>query len=349
MASNVQLERSRFSKILMEEMFQIKAGETVAITVDSGSDLKTVAAMDEAATKAGAKTLVILLPQAEHDGQAGMDKWPAEALIAALCKVDVWIEAQSIVTLYSDIWETAMAENKKLRYLVIGETGIDSLMRTFAGFDIQSLKGLLIKVRDMVLNTKVIHITSENGTDVSFETELNYAFDFDDGDFSKPKFGTAPGYVNIVPKIGSMNGNIIFDFLMNVDVLNNDNHVEFVMKNGEIIEVKGNKEADKFRDYLESFDDHNMYKISHNMIGLNPGVRELTGNIVEDERIWGGADFGFGHTSPLDMPPNGQEAKSHFDGVVGKVSIFLDDVQIFDNGRVSHSDLKEMAAKLIGN
>jgi len=83
------------------------------------------------------------------------------------------------------------------------------------------------------------------------------------------------------------------------------------------------------------------------MFGLNPGVRKLTGNIVEDERIWGGVDFGFGHTSAMDMPPNGQEAKSHFDGIVEKASIFLDDVPIVKNGEVCHNDLKPLATKLI--
>ena len=48
--------------------------------------------------------------------------------------------------------------------------------------------------------TKRVRITSKNGTDVSYDINPDYAFDFDDGDFSKPKFCTAPGYVNIVPK-----------------------------------------------------------------------------------------------------------------------------------------------------
>ena len=343
MSVKYELIEERVSKIIMEEMFQVKTGETVAITADSGSNKKIIDALAEAAAAAGGLPLVMWIPKAVQDGQAGMKYWPAEALTAALCKVDVWVEAQSTIILYSDIWETAMAENKKLRYLIIGDSSIDALLRTFAGYDIQLLGKLLSKVRDMSKVAKKVRITSENGTDVSYEINPNYAFDYDDGDFSKPKFCTAPGYVNIVPKLGSMNGKIVFDVLMNVDVLNNDNHVEFVMKDGKIATVQGNQEADKFNDYLAAFDDPNMYKISHNMIGLNPGIRELSGDIVEDERIWGGVDFGFGHTSPIDMPPNGQVAKSHFDGVVAKVSIYLDDQQIVDDGNICHPDLIDLA------
>lgn len=122
------------------------------------------------------------------------------------------------------------------------------------------------------------------------------------------------------------------------------------MKHSEIVDVKGEKEAaEKFKIYLGSFNDPNMYKISHNMLGLNPKVTTLSGDVAEDERIWGGADFGFGHTSPMDMPPLGQVAKSHFDGVVTKVSVFLDDIQIFDNGVVCHPDLKPYTLNLLKN
>ncbi len=200
----------------------------------------------------------------------------------------------------------------------------------------------------MAMASKKVRITSSNGTDVSYETNLDYAFDIDDGDYSTPMFGTAPGYVNIVPKIGSMNGRIVFDVLMNAEVDNNGNQVAFVMKDGKIADVVGSKEAEKFKSFLATFNDPNMYKISHNMFGLNPGVRELSGDIVEDERIWGGVDFGFGHTSPIDMPPNGQVAKSHFDGVVAKTSIYLDNQKIVDDGVVCHPDLKELAEAVLG-
>ncbi len=87
------------------------------------------------------------VPQARGDGQVGMPDWPAKALTAALCEVDVWIEMQSAIILYSEIWETAMAKNKKLRYLILGTTGIESMVRTFTGFNIQLLGKLLRRIK----------------------------------------------------------------------------------------------------------------------------------------------------------------------------------------------------------
>lgn len=346
--SSKEIERAMVSKVIMESMFQVQPGETVAITADAGSDAKIIDAMAEAVTVLKGIPLIMWVPIGRGDAQIGMPDWPAEALTAALCTVDVWIEMTSMVMLYSDIWEVAMAKNKKLRYLVIGGCTVESMKRVFTGFDINVLGKFLHQVMDMTKAAKKVRITSPNGTDVSYEINLDYAFDIDSGDYSQPIFGTAPGYVNVVPKLGSMNGNIVFDVLMNADIYNNENRVEFVMREGEIAAILGNKEAENFKKFLASFEDPNMYKISHNMFGLNPGVRQLSGEIVEDERIWGGVDFGFGHTSPIDMPPNGQVAKSHFDGVVAQASIYLDDQQIVDDGKVCHPDLIELAQEVLG-
>ncbi|WP_424000102.1 hypothetical protein [Maribacter sp. IgM3_T14_3] len=339
----METKRARFSRILMEDMFQVQPGETIAITADLGTDRNTIDAMANAAINAGALPLVMYIPQAKKDGQAGMVDWPSEALTAALLKADVWIEANSVVILYSDIWETTMRDNKKLRYLIIAESTIDSLDRVFTGYEIADLKKLLEPLTNMAKKCNTVRITSKNGTNVSYDIDTNYTFDYDDGDFSKPKFGTAPGFVNIVPKLNSMNGRIVFDYLQHAVL---SDKVEFIMNDGVISEVKGEGAA-QFKEYLASFDDENMYKISHNMLGLNPKVHAITGELVEDERIWGGVDFGFGHTSAMDMPPMGQMAKSHFDGVIAKTSIYFDDIQITDDGEVCHEELRPLAESLL--
>ena len=337
------------AKLMIQKMFCVQEGETVTITGDSGSSRAFADALASATQEVGGKFLILWTPKASQDGQAGMQDWPVEALSAALCVTDVWIELQSTILLYSAIWEKAIQENKKLRYLILGDSSIESLARTFMGFDISKLHNFLDKVMQMTKMTNKIRITSANGTDVSYETDSNYMFDLDSGDYSRPIFGTAPGYVNIVPKLGSMQGKIVFDLLMNVDIFDKSEKVNFLMENGCIVKVEGGIEAEKFKTFLSSFNDENMYKISHNMLGFNPGIKEMRGEIVEDERVWGGVDFGFGHTSPIDMPPLGQPAKSHFDGVVANVSIYLDDIKIVNDGMVCHPDLVPLATELLND
>lgn len=347
--SSDQIEiQNRIAKVLIEDMFQVSQGETVAITVDDGSQMGMVKAFFDRVKRVDGLPMIIHIPIARGDGEVGMPDWPASPLTAALSHVDVWIEMNSIVLLYSAIWEAALRENKKLRYLVLGSSTPKSLERVFCGYDIKSLGQLLNGVMHMASATMVVRITSKNGTDVSYMTDASHALDIDDGDYSKPIFGTAPGYVNIVPKVGSMEGRIVFDELQNTEIYEKKEHLEFIMKDGKIHEVKGGEEAEGFKKYLASFDDSNMYKISHHMIGLNPNVKSLVGEIVEDERIWGGTDFGFGHTSPIDMPPSGQVAKSHFDGIIACTTIYFDNVKIIDDGVVCHPELMPFANALIG-
>lgn len=345
---NDQDRLERVADVLIKDMFQVKSGETVTITVDAGSHSDIADALFRKIVECGGLPMLIQIPVGRGDSEVGMPDWPARPLTAALCSADVWIEMNSVVLLYSTIWEKALAENKKLRYLILGHSTAKSLDRVLTGYDIGQLGMLLRGVMQLAKKTTKVRVTSKNGTDVSYLTDQNHALDIDDGDYSKPIFGTAPGYVNIVPKVGSMNGQIIFDELQNTNIFNSKEPLGFVMKDGKIDTVVGKEEAQQFKSYLASFNDPNMYKISHHMIGLNPSVRTLVGEIVEDERIWGGTDFGFGHTSPIDMPPHGQIAKSHFDGIIGQTTIYFDDVKIIDDGEVCHPELTKFAEDLIG-
>ena len=69
--------------------------------------------------------------------------------------------------------------------------------------------------------------------------------------------------------------------------------------------------------------------------------------------LWKTNEFGavlilvLDYTSPMDMPPLGQMAKSHFDGVVAKTTIYLDDEKIVDNGTVCHPSLKALADEIL--
>ena len=345
MPENTENKINKVADRLMFEMFQVKPGEVVAITADTGSDEQLVKALLNSAHKAGGKPLVLQFPKARDNAQAGIMDWPADALTAALSNVDVWLEVNEVFMLYSDIWETTMAKNKKLRFLTITGSSVDSLDRVFCNYDIPTMGKLLKNIKELIIDSQIVRVTTARGTDVSFEIEPKYIVDIDDGDFSKPKFSTAPGYVNIVPKPGTMKGRIVFDMIMHTD-LSDGGHVEFLMDRGRIIDFIGDK-SPAIKEYIEQFNEENMYKISHMMIGLNPGVRELSWEIVEDERIWGGVDFGFGHTSPIDMPPEGQPATSHFDGVMERASVYLDENCIIEKGVIARPDLKEFGDQLL--
>jgi leucyl aminopeptidase (aminopeptidase T) len=66
---------------------------------------------------------------------------------------------------------------------------------------------------------------------------------------------------------------------------------------------------------------------------------------VEDERIWGVTEWGFGHQG-IQFKANGVPAVSHLDGICLSSSVWQDGEQVLDSGRIVHRDLIELAARM---
>lgn len=74
--------------------------------------------------------------------------------------------------------------------------------------------------------------------------------------------------------------------------------------------------------------------MDHACYGFNPGVTRPSGRILEDERILGCMQFGVGATD--------YGSPAHTDGVVLDPSVWLDDVQIEEEGHYVHPELMEL-------
>jgi leucyl aminopeptidase (aminopeptidase T) len=114
--------------------------------------------------------------------------------------------------------------------------------------------------------------------------------------------------------------------------------VTLIFKEGIINEINGGYEAKVFEKWLSSFNDPNMYRLAHYSLGFNPGVTELTGRIVEDERLFGCIEFGIGSQGAQIMGKT-WSASTHTDGVVLMPSISLDGQLIEKDGKYVHQDL----------
>jgi Leucyl aminopeptidase (aminopeptidase T) len=83
-----------------------------------------------------------------------------------------------------------------------------------------------------------------------------------------------------------------------------------------------------------------MFRLAHISLGLNPGAR-LSGNVLEDERVWGCSEWGIGYISedltPGEVYPD--QAPSHCDGVCLNSTIVVDDREIFVDGNLVDEEL----------
>ena len=99
------------------------------------------------------------------------------------------------------------------------------------------------------------------------------------------------------------------------------------MERGYITRMEGGPEADRLREYLSSFGDHNCFNVAELGVGLNPNAR-LTGEMLEDEGVLGTIHIGIGTSHTL-----GGEivAPTHYDLLMWEPTIEVD-------GRVVQQD-----------
>ena len=324
---------------LLREIFAVQPGETVVITADEDSCTPVVDAVFDAAKALGAFPLVMRIATPAGVGKAADPGIPVDALSGAVCAADVWIEFNHQWLLYSTPFERAEAQNKKLRYMCLVDFNEELMVRTVGNVETEQVRAFMLRVTEMTKNAGQMRVTTPGGCDVSFEVDPTHYTACDCGDASKPGIHMLTGQINVVPRFGSVNGTIVFDGSVTPPFGRSpDQPIKLTIVDGIITAVEGGKDAKEFWDFLKSFDDPGMFKLAHIAYGFNPGAI-LTGNIVEDERVWGCTEWGIGYVSPFDAPPAGQQAKSHCDGICLNSSVWLDGVQIIDKGRITDLEL----------
>jgi len=345
MAQLYEYELGKAADSLIHGIFQLKPGETIIITADTESDERVVNATARSAFAAGAKPMVIWLPAPLGVGKAADSMLPVEALTGALSYADAWVEFNNQWLLYSTPFELAMKRNKKLRYLCLVGMNTDMMVRVISRVDPLLLSQFLKKVTAMTGQAKRMRITTPAGCDLSFEMEPQHLLSCDDGNASEPGIHMLGGQICFIPRFDSIEGTLVFDGSLVPPCGLLHEPVVLGVKQGRVTRITGGSQAAEFRSWLESFKDPNMFRLAHGCYAFNPGAK-LTGNILEDERVWGATEWGLGYLSNVDAPEGGINAKSHTDGICLNSSVWLDDNQIMDCGVVFESELAQLAAKL---
>ncbi|WP_324822145.1 aminopeptidase [Sinanaerobacter sp. ZZT-01] len=328
---------------LIFEIFAVKKGETVVVTADTMSDSDLLDAVSASVYKAGGFPMVIMIATPASVGKAADPDIPVEALTGALMGADVWIEFNHQWLLYSTPFERAMAGNPKLRYMCLVDFSKELLVRTVGNVETPQLQVFMNRVKELHEAGKQMRVTTPAGTDVTFELDPNHVVASDCGDASAPGMHMLTGQLNVVPKFGTVNGKIVFDGTVTPPFGKVPSQpIELTIKRGKIVKFEGGSEAAEYEKYLNSFNDEGMFKMAHIAYGFNPGAK-LTGNVVEDERVWGCTEWGIGYVSPMDAPPIGQDAKSHTDGICLNSTVYLDDNLIMKEGKIVDDELRELS------
>ena len=340
-----EYELGKAAKILCEDLFKLKPGETFVITADTECEKRVIDATATAAFACDAKPMVIYTASPLGVGKAADPMLPLESLTAALLKADAWVEFNNKWLLYSTPYDIAMKENKKLRHLCLVGMNVDMMVRNIGRVDYPNLEKFMKLVTKKTLSAKHMRITTPAGTDVEFNNEPGRKPIMELGYANTPGSHMMAGQIGWSPNFESINGTIVFDGSLVppiVGILKEP--VCLTIRKGEVVKIEGGKEATEYEKWLKSFNHPQMLKLAHVCYGFNPGAR-LTGDILEDERVWGGTEWGLGNVGAI-LVPGGISGPSHTDGICLNSSVWLDGVQIMDKGQLLDPELKKLAEKL---
>ena len=114
-----------------------------------------------------------------------------------------------------------------------------------------------------------------------------------------------------------------------------DKPVEIKIENGYITYIEDTEDGRKLKEYLESFDDLEMYCAAEFGIGLNTISKCRGASYIEDESAFGTFHIGFGRNLALGGSHN---ARGHFDLVTHNPTIIVDDKVIMKDGQGNSAD-----------
>ena len=341
MAEIYEYELGKAAGKLIKDSLDLKKNETFVITADTESNERVVNATARKAFEVGAKPMVLWLPSPLGVGKDADPMLPVDALTALLNEADAWVEFNNEWLLYSTPFERAMEENDKLRYLCLVGLDEDMMVRTIGRVDREELEEFMEKVASFTEKADHMRITTPAGTELEFDNHPDYPIDCDAGDASSPGMHFLAGQIAWSPDLETIEGKIVFDGSVDPPIGLLEDPIELTIEKGKVVEIKGGRDAAEFKQWLDSFDHPNMKKLAHISYGFNPGAR-LSGNILEDERVWGCTEWGLGYRPP----PDGIEAPSHTDGICLNSTVWLDDVKLLEKGSVVHPELEKYKEKL---
>ncbi len=346
MPVRLDLELAVAAGKVVRELTALKKGESLLVTVDSAGCWRVAEEIAKAGETLGAKVMVAYHSTPVGVGKAGEPYLP-DPLKAAIPETDVWIELNDQWLGYSTPYEKALVPPRRVRYLCLCGMNEERIVRCIGRVDLALQAEFQERLVDLTRRARKMRITTAAGTDVSFENSP-------DRPVISEMWAHAAGCRFLLGQIAwapieeSIQGAIAFDGSFYggapADFGRLSSPIVFHVRDGVCTEITGGSEAVFVRKWMTSLKDPNMYHEAHVCYGCNPGA-QASGVCVEDERIWGVTEWGFGHQG-IQFKANGVSAVSHLDGICLSSSVWQDGEQVLDSGRIVHRDLIELAARM---
>lgn len=270
------------------ELCKVTPGEVVAIIAELGQKDDYVTASVAAARQLGASALVLhasslsspMLPPYEADGRE------IAALLAAAGEADFVVDCTVGGLIHSDV-RTRITGNGK-RMLFVAEPN-DVLERLMGGED---LKESVTAAGDTLRDGNTLHVTSDAGTDLTADVsgdDLPITMQWGYVDVPGRWDHWPSGFAACFPKDRTAQGQIVLqpgDALIPWQRYVRD-EVTLKIEDGFITSITGGADARVLNDYFESWEDPEVWALSHMGWGLLPRARWSAFDVYDSRTLYG--------------------------------------------------------------
>ena len=326
------LELNKAANKLVSELCPA-SGKQVLITTDTASDMRVARATAAAVYAVGGVPTLINY----HTLDEPMTE-PPKPVLGASQYAGIWYNFAVAYQLYSPAYHAAV--NNGCIYFELTGMDVDMMVRTIGRVNYEPMEEMKRWLYEKSQVAETVRLTTELGTDLIMTVDKAGDHFWEE----PPLEGGFPqmlgGQSGFMAYRESYEGTLVFDAAIwppsELGLLHAP--VKLTLKEGLIQKIEGGADALIFERWLAGFDHLESYRMDHACYGFNPGVPAATGRILEDERVFGCMQFGIGATE--------YGSPSHTDGVVLNPSVWLDDLQIEENGRYVHPDLVEFCRRM---
>lgn len=194
----------------------------------------------------------------------------------------------------------------------------------------KKISTLSIKLKEILEKGKIVRVTADAGTDITFSIDGRTAYASKGLFHQKGESGNLPtGETYLAPVEGTANGVFVVDGSMaGLGLIKNVN-IRIEVQNGYATKISGGILAKKLKQLLDSVG-KDAYNIAEFGIGTNDSAK-LSGVLLEDEKVLGTIHIALGNNVSMGGNVN---VPIHLDGVVKKPTVYLDDNLIMKNGKL---------------
>jgi aminopeptidase len=308
------------SRIAIRDCMGAKPGESVLVVTDE--PLRPIGyALRQAAKDLGHDVLLVEMLPRKTNGEE-----PPPQVAELMAKADVVLCPTSKSLTHTDARRSASAAGARVATLP-GVT--EDIMVRCMNADYHRIAERTHHLCAMMEQTAVIRVESPAGTDVRLPIAGRRAHASSGLFRERGQSGNLPtGEAYLAPLEGQSSGVVVVDGSMaGIGVVTQP--IRIVVENGYATEITGGAQAEKLIALLEPHgrDARNVAEFG---IGTNDRA-ELTGVILEDEKVMGTIHIAFGDNKSMGGTIR---VASHLDGLVKYPTVWFDDRKIMDAGRL---------------